>query len=340
MSGPGSLKGSERFVWLAQLYRVLLISAPLSTLCLLLLLLSFNMHQTQLAWETGLQLLAGELTLLVRPDADLRKLVSTIEQLRYLSQNTGFITTSGLVLLAIILITMTGIDLHRMFQRLALQQQLARQSQETERRRVAQALHDEVVQDLVDLKRSYQPEKLDDIILSIQRICHNLKPKILEDLGLAAALSFLADGLRTDAREVIVSIDSEHLGDIPENVQLVLFRASQELLQNIKKHAQASKVWITLSYHPEEATWLKPAGLRLTIRDNGKGFAPRALPKASEVSGPLGGLGLPGIYEAIETLHGHVRMTSAIGQGTQIFIFLPIVSNPYAALLPPLWNTA
>src|SRR5690606_14504581 len=125
-------------------------------------------------------------------------------------------------------------DLTRLVKALVQSRDLSTKIQEEERRRIAQDLHDGVIQEMSDLKRLYRPEKVDHIISSLRRVCHNLKPQVLDDLGLSAALDFLADDLRESGHTAVrMTVDVEGLARLPKDYELPLFRVIQELFANI-----------------------------------------------------------------------------------------------------------
>ncbi len=98
------------------------------------------------------------------------------------------------------------------------------------------------------------------------------------------------------------------------DVEVTLLRATQEALANVRRHAAADHVTVTLSYFPDEVT--------LDVADDGRGFDP-----AAHAPGPAGGLGLIGIHERAAALGGSVAVESAPGEGTMIGVSLPAPSS-------------
>lgn len=238
-----------------------------------------------------------------------------VDQLKNLQQEAERVTslvTLSMLILGLVLTLMTAYEVDRLFQRLTRSRDLHIKLQEEERRRIAQDLHDGVVQELIDLKRHYSPEKINAVIDNLRRVCHNLKPQLLEDLGLSAALEFLADELRqAGITNIQVTLDEEGLSQLPKRYELPLFRVVQELCSNIKHHAQATQVRITVAYNPSESSTLSG-----TISDNGKGFDPQVSTGK--------GMGLTGVRERIQQLGGKLNIQSKPAQGSKFQFVIPI----------------
>jgi signal transduction histidine kinase len=146
-----------------------------------------------------------------------------------------------------------------------------------------------------------------------QRIMHNLRPAILEQ-GLVAALQWMAQ--RFERRTGIgcrFRTSHEHL-ELPVGVPLVAYRATQEALTNISKHAQATLASIDLS--------LARGVLSVEVADNGCGLAAEDLAKARS-------FGLRGLRERAETVGGWVDVSSATGErsGTTVILSVPVAGN-------------
>ncbi|MDR5817402.1 cache domain-containing protein [Caballeronia sp. LZ033] len=213
---------------------------------------------------------------------------------------------------------------------------LARQvveSQEQERARLSRELHDGISQMLVSVKlllesalarfeRSAAREPTAEAALStglgrlagtlreVRRISHALRPAMLDDLGLAAALEQLArESNGQDGIEVL--FDSTGTGEsLPDTVNTVLFRIAQEALNNITRHAKASRAQLTLAVARHAVT--------LDITDNGVGFDVPAV-----LSDPMRGLGLRNMRERLDTLGGALRIDSQLGR-TVIVASVPL----------------
>ena len=199
---------------------------------------------------------------------------------------------------------------------------------EQEIQRIARAVHDEAGQLLVavhlaladaardlpsPLHNSLQPVfgLLDQIEKQLRRLSHELRPTVLDDLGLAPAIRFLADGFskRTGLAVPVISGLQERL---PKNVETTVYRIVQEALTNAAKHSGAQTVKIQLERVGRV--------LRCAIVDDGTGF------DVSEVLGakPRKGLGLLGIQERLNAIGGTLKFRSAPGKGTELLIQLPL----------------
>lgn len=199
---------------------------------------------------------------------------------------------------------------------------------EKETRRIAHALHDEAGQLLTsvhlalkevgdDLPRPAR-KRLQDVrgLLNriedhLRRFSHELRPTVLDDLGLLPALRFLAEGvsLRTGT---LVTVEASLDGRLPPLIETTLYRSVQEALTNATKHARASRVTVLLRGEAGD--------IRCAIRDDGIGFdVPAVLARPGR-----GGLGLIGIQERVEALGGMHQITSASGRGTELLITIPL----------------
>lgn len=199
---------------------------------------------------------------------------------------------------------------------------------EQEARRIGQALHDEAGQLLaviymgldrcaLDLPPAVQARlrevrgHLDLVEGQLRHLSHELRPTILEDLGVVPALRFLAEGVskRTDLA-IIVEGDTD--GRLPVMVENALYRVVQEALANAAKHAKAGSVRIQL--HREDRQ------IRCAVLDDGIGFElSAALAKKGDR-----GLGLIGMQERLKGVEGALQITSNHGQGTALHITIPL----------------
>jgi two-component system, NarL family, sensor kinase len=213
-----------------------------------------------------------------------------------------------------------------------LAQQLVH-SQEDERARVARELHDGIQQSLVAVKfqaesaAAAQPSaqlsavvtRLREVLGELRSIAHDLRPPLLDDLGLAQALQQL--GSDWSARNgVTLRCEFDELPPLltlSDAVATTLYRFAQEALGNVERHAQASEVLLRLQLDDE--------GLRLRVQDDGRGFEP----ERPGHGGTGGGLGLLHLRERVEMLGGRLELFSAPGAGTRLNAWLP------ASLLQP-----
>lgn len=206
-------------------------------------------------------------------------------------------------------------------------------AQEEERKRIARDLHDDASQSMLLLTHQLDAvasdpnnklskivqEKLDQLyslavqtLDSLRRYAQELRPAILDHMGLVAALEWMADKLITEDKiNADVQLDMQRQ-DLPHEVQLVLFRIGQEALLNVKRHAEASKVVIRLESEARK--------IRLIIADNGKGLAQLGISDLST----RGKLGLMGMQERAQLLRGTLSIESELGKGTAIIVEIPL----------------
>ena len=206
-------------------------------------------------------------------------------------------------------------------------------AQEAERKRVGQELHDSVTQILSSarnrihwlLEESGPGNKasldaattvhdlLGMAIDEVRRVAHNLRPPELDDLGLLAAAPSVCDAVTAWSG---VPVDLSFLGipePLPPIVALNLYRIIQEALNNVHKHALATRVKVQLA--------LKNSVLELSVKDDGVGFDPaiRHKPKKQDE-----GFGLVSMRERAVTLGGAFEIKSAPGEGTEIIVRVPL----------------
>ena len=215
-------------------------------------------------------------------------------------------------------------------------------SQEDERKRIARELHDETAQALIVLGRriemaeelsdnaelTAQLESLrdlvDDTLQGVRLFTRDLRPPLLEELGLPRTLELLGDRIAQEQPLTVnVTIKGEPRPLLPE-VELGLYRLAQESLSNVRRHAHATRVEIGLTYEENR--------VRLEITDDGVGFEAPKNPAELIKSGRLG---LMGIYERARLFGGQATITSKPGQGTQVVVEVPltaIVLSPQAGI--------
>ena len=136
-----------------------------------------------------------------------------------------------------------------------------------------------------------------------------LRPEALAGGGLPGAIERVAAVAAQEGPTTDVTVTGTVRALHPD-VEVTLLRATQEALANVRRHAAAGHVTVTLSYFPDEVT--------LDVADDGRGFDP-----AAPTPGPAGGLGLMGIRERAAVLGGSVAVESALGEGTTIAVSLP-----------------
>lgn len=207
--------------------------------------------------------------------------------------------------------------------------------QESERRRIATDLHDVLGQSLTMIKISLdesllllagnEPEvaaeslrrlipMVKEALGEVRRVAMDLRPSILDDLGILATLSWFFREFGTVCRDMEVEKDfGIEEENVPVPLKITIFRIIQEATSNIVKHAHASRIRVSL----------KKAGdaLHLSIEDDGVGF------DAAETANycPLDkGLGLLSMKERAKLSGGRYELVSALGQGTRISVSWPL----------------
>jgi signal transduction histidine kinase len=204
--------------------------------------------------------------------------------------------------------------------------------QEEERKRIAVDIHDTLTQaltaigykillcqELMDKDPSRLNDELDRLVLNInealkqsRHIISNLRPKILDDLGVVAAFKSVIVDFQEHANLRVNFTCPENL-KVNSEVGIALFRIFQEALHNVTRHARASKVDISLSPNGKNE-------LCLMVRDDGQGFdAPRY-----NQAGKNSGLGLLTMRERARDLGGQFEIASGIGEGCQIRVTVPL----------------
>jgi len=205
------------------------------------------------------------------------------------------------------------------------------EAQEEERKRISRELHDEIGQMISIIKVNLQQyrrstdesvrekllessiENLGQILKHVRRLSHDLRPSILDDLGLVAALRWYLDNrLRGTGINYDFQVDGK-VRRLPAEVETACFRAVQEAVTNIINHAEAKDISITLAESNR--------CLNLIIKDDGKGFD---IPAIREKALRSGHLGLMGMSERIKAVGGKMTVEAAPGRGCMIEISLPI----------------
>ncbi len=252
-----------------------------------------------------------------------------------------FIYIGAITLAALLVVFLTGMVLNIRERRLAdaklkrLTQRVL-DAQEEERGRVARELHDGISQILVGVRYALDTarrklergdpsaaeplgkgiETLGEAISEVRRISRDLRPGMLDDLGLGPAIKNLTDafgertGLRTEFSTVVFR------NRLDSDAKIALYRIAQEALTNIERHARATQVSVDLRGHAQGAT--------LRIEDNGCGLN-------NGSTHPSQGLGLRNMQERVEQLEGELNVfTTRSGIGTVVEVTVPL-----SHLLPP-----
>jgi len=226
--------------------------------------------------------------------------------------------------------------------------QLARRvvnSQEQERARLSRELHDGVSQHLVSIKLLLESaqvrlaqagtseaaqaaqrvmvgalEQIQATVAEVRRISHNLRPALLDDLGLPTALTQLCAELTQAAAATAHPLQATlHVkGDpvqLTQDQNTALFRIAQEAVTNTVRHAQAHTLDVHLTYTPDR--------LQLTIADNGQGFD-----ESSVRDDPQRGIGLRNMRERLHALGGSLHVQSS-ARGTRLVCVLPLAPQSF-----------
>jgi signal transduction histidine kinase len=221
----------------------------------------------------------------------------------------------------------------------ALEQEKERiiDTQEEARKKLARDLHDGPTQSvaaiamrinftrrLLESNPKDVPEELAKIeelarrtTKEIRHMLFTLRPLVLESQGLLAALLAMAEKMKeTFGQEVLVEVEEAVIHQLEIGKQTVVFYLAEEAVNNARKHAQASHIWVRLRSLKKE----KEIAL-LEIQDNGLGFDVEAV--KSNYDG-RGSLGMINLRERTELINGLLHIQSALGQGTQVQVFIPL----------------
>jgi signal transduction histidine kinase len=201
-------------------------------------------------------------------------------------------------------------------------------AQEDERRSISTELHDQIAQTLgavlinvralIEGRTPSDPTSAtlkkigslaEDCLHKVRNMSLLLRPSMLDDLGLMAALEWQAREVSRRNGLLVQVVDHDFDDDLPEELKTCIYRIVQEALNNCTAHAHASRVWVSLEEDPEFCI--------LTIQDNGVGFDPSR----------NRGMGLLGMHERVARLGGTLAIDSAPGKGTRIRGKIPLASS-------------
>jgi signal transduction histidine kinase len=210
------------------------------------------------------------------------------------------------------------------------------EAQETERGRISRELHDLLGQDLTALKLGLQNlrrqgsvppavgenlGKLENLaeglMRDIHRLAWELRPSVLDDLGLNLALERYAAEWSQNTGVPVDWHTGEDLGAqrLPHELETTLYRVAQEALTNVTRHAQAKRVSVLLER--------RPAYVSLIVEDDGRGFEAQTVMKVCAAQGRLG---LLGMEERVRLAGGTLSIESSPGAGATVFVRLPLES--------------
>ncbi|MGP1679067.1 MAG: PAS domain S-box protein [Burkholderiales bacterium] len=207
----------------------------------------------------------------------------------------------------------------------------ANEALEAERRRTARELHDELGQSLTALKMDLESLRaalppglpqlaeralamhalLDGTIAATRRIAADLRPLMLDDLGLAAALDWLTHNFSKHTGIATDLVIDDAVAQVPEPLASALYRITQESLTNVAKYAQATTAEIRLERDGDR--------VQLLVRDNGRGIEAADQDKR-------GAFGLLGIRERVSLLGGEVQIVGEPGRGSEVRARIPLAA--------------
>ncbi len=205
-------------------------------------------------------------------------------------------------------------------------------SQEDERKRIGRELHDDILQDVsaflikLDICKMYPEkisiEKIEEMrmialktIDGIHNVIQNLRPTILDDLGLEAAIKWLLDKhLGEKGINHYLTIDAEPNRRFDPQVEITLFRIMQESIINIARHSEARNVFVIVKTEKDSVI--------VDIEDDGEGFDVHSVLRHTSDGGR--GLGILGMKERASLLDGKVEVCSSPGNGTKVSLKIPL----------------
>ena len=209
--------------------------------------------------------------------------------------------------------------------------ELATEAQEAERKRLSRELHDDVLQSLAVAKAQLDAVSpngasedtrgrllgvqgiLAETIGSVRLYCKDLRPSLLDDLGLIDAISWLVSELRSRTALDVAMVVEGPRQRLPERDELLIFRVVQEALRNVERHAEATTVRVGLDFCGDRLT--------VVIDDDGRGM--RLSGESAKDFGDAG-LGLRGMDERTKLLKGSLVTQSEPGKGTRIALSVPL----------------
>ncbi len=209
-------------------------------------------------------------------------------------------------------------------------------SEENERQRLAQELHDGPLQELhsLDFKLVAMARQLSDtqqqaqlsemrstlrqLARHLRAICQDLRPPALTPFGVSAVLRSFAEAFQQNHRELTVVVDLDDDGQrLSERARLALYRICQHGMRNVAQHAEATRVYVGLRMAEDHVL--------LCIEDNGQGFP---VPDDWMPMVEQGKYGLLGCVERAEAVGGHVTVESSPGSGTRLRVIVPFAAVP------------
>lgn len=207
-------------------------------------------------------------------------------------------------------------------------------AQEEERKRIAQELHDDTIQSMVVLSRGLESLRYDrrelpedeynhrleklhqltvDTMTGIRRLSQDLRPAALDRLGLVSALESLSSDItKYWGIQIKVNVLNE-IKRLSPDKELAIFRIVQEALRNVWRHSKATEAELTIESDGNI--------IKITVKDNGKGFE---VPKDMIALPGTGKLGMAGMHERAQLIGARLKIESEVGVGTQVSVIADI----------------
>jgi two-component system NarL family sensor kinase len=158
-------------------------------------------------------------------------------------------------------------------------------------------------------------------VRELRSLLVTIVPPALHAQGLRTSLSDLAAGL--EGRGITVTVDVEDVGPLDQSTEALIYRAAQEGVRNVARHAEAGAVWLTLAREGDDR-------VRLTVRDDGRGLAP-----GHDEARRRGSVGLELLGQLVGAQGGALVVRDADGRGTELVVVLPTAAVPAAPELHP-----
>ncbi len=207
------------------------------------------------------------------------------------------------------------------------------QAHEDERLRISRELHDSTAQDIIAILQRLESfcktdehlpvaklralwnlyGQIKELLEDVRRLSRDLRPSILDDLGLLPAVEWLTEQLKSEHRIESSLVVSGKEKRFSTEIETTLFRVIQEALRNVVKHAEATKASVKIDF--------AKSSTRIAVSDNGKGFE---LPASLNELSRLGKLGLDGMLTRAKLVGGSFDLKSSLGVGTTIDISIPV----------------
>jgi signal transduction histidine kinase len=207
-------------------------------------------------------------------------------------------------------------------------------AQEEERKRIAQELHDDTIQSMVVLSRGLESLRYDrrelpedeynhrleklhqltvDTMTGIRRLSQDLRPAALDRLGLVSALESLSSDItKYWGIQIKVNVLNE-IKRLSPDKELAIFRIVQEALRNVWRHSKATEAELTIESDGNI--------IKITVKDNGKGFE---VPKDMIALPGTGKLGMAGMHERAQLIGARLKIEAEVGVGTQVSVIADI----------------